>query len=149
MRSEKLVQTKVFLPWELVRELDDRARRTRLAKSEIARMALASWLSPDGAEQLEAALARRLDRMSRQLERLERDLSICNEAQALLIRAWLTATPAAPEGEARVAMEAKGRERYAGFIDALGRRLAAGRSLAREVLQDVPGAEPEEPTGEA
>lgn len=137
--KRKLIQTKVFLPPDLVRDLDERARRLKIAKSELARMALASWLSPDGPEQLEAALVKRLDRMSRALERLERDLTIANEAQALFIKAWLTATPAAPEGEARLAMEAKGRERYLGFVEALGRRLASGRSLAKEVLEDRPG----------
>lgn len=138
--SARLVQTKVFLPPDLVRELDDRSRRLRLSKSEIARLALAAWLSPDGSERSEAALARRLDRISRQLERLERDGAIGNEALGLFVRAWLTATPPAPEGAAREAMEAKGRERYAGFIEALGRRVAGGRALAAEVLADVGGS---------
>jgi hypothetical protein len=140
--SAKLVQTKVFLPPALVRELDERARRLRVAKSELARAAIAAWLSPDGAEQLEAALGRRLDRVSRSLERLERDLLIANEAQALFIRAWLSATPPVPDA-ARAAYEAKGRERYAGFLDALGRRLAAGRSLAAEVLEEREASPPE------
>jgi hypothetical protein len=131
----RLVQTKVFLPAELVRELDARAKRLRVAKSELARAAIAAFLSPDGAEGLEAALARRLDRMARILERLERDHQIGNEALGLFVRAWLTATPAVPD-EARRAIEAKGQARYQGFIDTLGRRLAAGRSLAAEVLQD-------------
>jgi hypothetical protein len=145
----KLVQTKVFLPYDLVRDLDARSKRLRITKSELARTALASWLSPDGPEQLEAALVKRLDRLSRAMERLERDLAICNEAQALFIRAWLTATPAAPEGPARLAMEAKGRERYEGFLEALGRRLAAGRTLAQEVLEDRPGSRPEPQHAEA
>lgn len=140
--TAKLIQTKVFLPPDLVRELDVRSRRLRIAKSEAARLALAAWLSPDGSEQMEAALGRRLDRMTRQMERLERDLSIANEALALFIRAWLTATPPAPEGAARLAMEAKGRERYEGFIEALGRRVASGRSLSREVMEDVGEADP-------
>lgn len=109
-----------------------------LQKSEVARLAIAAYLSPDANEQLEAALAARLDRISRSLDRLERDLLVANEAQALHIRAWLAATPAAPDGAARQAMDAKGRERYAGFLEALGRRLAGGRSLAREVLEDAP-----------
>lgn len=135
----RLIQTKVFLPPDVVRELDQRARRLKLGKSELARMALASFLSPDGPEQLEAALVKRLDRIGRAIERLERDLQIANEAQALFVRAWLQATPATPQGEARLAMEAKGRERYAGFLDALGRRLASGRSLAKEVLEEGQG----------
>lgn len=133
--SGPLVQTKVFLPPDLVRAMDERARRLGLPKSELARMAIAAWLTPDGPEQLEAALARRLDRMGRVLERLERDLGIANEALGLFVRAWLTATPPLPES-ARAAQEDKGRERYAGFVEALGRRVATGRTLASEVLAD-------------
>ncbi|WP_374471698.1 ribbon-helix-helix protein, CopG family [Phenylobacterium sp.] len=133
--SPKHIQTKVFLPPDLVRRLDEQAKRLRRPKSEIVRAAVAAWLSADGPEQLEAALARRLDRLSRQAERLERDLLIANESQALFIRAWLTATPPLADAD-RPAAEAKGRERYAGFVEALGRRIAGGRSLAAEVLED-------------
>jgi hypothetical protein len=131
--KSSLVQTKVFLPPDLVRTLDERARRLGLAKSEIARLALTAWLAPESPGLMEDALGRRLDRVSRQLERLERGSDMTLEALGLFIRAWLTATPPAPEGEARLAMEAKGRERYQGFIAALGRRLASGRRLDQDL----------------
>jgi predicted DNA-binding protein len=129
------IETKVYLPADLARALDEMATRTRRPKSEVVRAAVASFLSPDGSERMEAAVTRRLDRMSRQIERLERDVAIGNEAVALFIRAWLTATPPLPES-AQTAAQAKGRERYEGFVDALGRRVASGRSLSREVLED-------------
>ena len=131
------IETKVYLPADLARALDETATRTRRPKSEVVRAAVASFLSPDGSERMEAAVTRRLDRMSRQVERLERDLAIANEAIALFIRAWLTATPPLPDA-AQAAAQAKGRERYDGFIEALGRRMASGRSFAREVLDDAP-----------
>lgn len=129
------IETKVYLPADLARALDEMATRTRRPKSEVVRAAVASFLSPDGSERMEAAVTRRLDRMSRQVERLERDLTISNEALALFIRAWLTATPPLPES-GQTAAQAKGRERYEGFVDALGRRMASGRSFAREVLDE-------------
>jgi hypothetical protein len=98
--------------------------------------ALASLLSPDGANRLEAALARRLDRMSRQIETLDRHVTITNEALALFIRFWLTSTPPLPD-TAQAAAQTKGRERYDGFLEALGRRLARGRTLADEVVRDI------------
>lgn len=134
----KAFQTKVYLAADQLRALDLLAARTGRPRSEIMRSAVASFLSADGPDQLEAAIGRRLDRIVRHLERLERDLAISNEAHGLFIKAWLTATPAQPDA-ARAAAEAKGRERYAGFVQALGRRLAAGRSLAKEVLEDTPG----------
>ena len=129
------IETKVYLPADLARALDEMATRTRRPKSEVVRAAVASFLSPDGSERMEAAVTRRLDRMSRQIERLERDMTIGNEAVALFIRAWLTATPPLPEG-AQTAAQAKGRERYEGFVEALGRRVASGRSFVGEVLDD-------------
>jgi hypothetical protein len=67
---------------------------------------------------------------------LERHLTISNEALALFVRFWLTVTPPLPD-TAQPAAQAKGRERYEGFVEALGRRLAKGQSLAQEVSQDV------------
>ena len=92
--------------------------------------ALASLLSPDGADRLEAALARRLDRMTRQIQTLERHVTITNEALALFVRFWLTSTPPLPD-TAQAAAQTNGRARYDGFVEALGRRLARGRTLGR------------------
>lgn len=102
----------------------------------VVEAALASHLSPDGADRLEAALARRLDRMTRQLDRLERHVTISNEALAVFVRFWLTSTPPVPD-TALAAAQTKGRERYDGFVEALGRRLARGRTLANEIVRDV------------
>lgn len=122
---------------ELAGRLADYADRKRVPQALVVETALASYLSPDNSERMEAALGRRLDRMTRQMERLERHLTISNEALALFIRFWLTATPPLPD-VAQPAAQAKGRERYEGFVEALGRRLAKGQSLASEVLQDIP-----------
>ncbi len=124
------------LPPELAGKLADYAARKRVPQALVVETALASYLSPDGADRLEAALARRLDRMTRQIERLERHVTISNEALALFVRFWLTNTPPLPD-TAQAAAQAKGRERYDGFIEALGRRLARGRTLAEEVSRDI------------
>ena len=129
------------LPPDLAIKLADYSARKRVPQALIVETALASHLSPDGADRLEAALARRLDRLSRQLERLERHVTISNEALALFIRFWLTSTPPLPDA-AQPAAQAKGRERYEGFVEALGRRLARGRTLADEIVTDIPAADP-------
>ncbi|PWB91267.1 CopG family transcriptional regulator [Methylocystis sp. MitZ-2018] len=120
----------------LLRRLDELSARRGLSKSMIVEAALASFLSPDAADQREAAITRRLDKMTRAIERLERDLSIGNEAQALYIRAWLTATPPLPE-DAQAAAQAKAKERYVSFVDAVGRRLAKGQRFSKEVSADI------------
>jgi predicted transcriptional regulator len=128
------------LPPDLAGKLADYATRKRVPQALVVETALASHLSPDGADRLEAALARRLDRLSRQVERLERHGNISNEALALFVRFWLTTTPPLPDS-AQAAAQAKGRERYDGFVEALARRLARGRTLADEISKDVGGSE--------
>ena len=124
------------LPPELSNRLADFASRKRVPQALVVEIALASYLSPDGSERMEAALGRRLDRLSRQMDRMERDLTISNEALALFVRFWLTAMPALPDTTEATA-QAKGRERYEGYIEALVRRLAKGGTLAKELAQDV------------
>lgn len=124
------------LPPELARQLADYANRKRVPQALVVETAIASYFSPDSSERMEAALGRRLDRLTRQAERLERHVAISNEALALFVRFWLTATPPLPD-TAQPAAQAKGRERYERFVEALGRRLAKGQSLAQEISQDI------------
>ena len=124
------------LPPDLAAQLADYAGRKRVPQALVVETALSSHLSPDNSERMEAALGRRLDRLTRQVERLERHVTISNEALALFVRFWLTVTPPLPD-TAQPAAQAKGRERYDGFVEALGRRLAKGQSLAQEISQEV------------
>lgn len=123
------------LPPDLIRRLADYAARKGVSQAVVVEAALESYLSPDGSDRLEAALARRLDRLSRASERLERHVTIGNEALALFVRFWLTITPPLPDA-ANAAAQAKGRERYQAFIETLGRRLAQSGGLAGEVASE-------------
>jgi predicted DNA-binding protein len=131
----------VRLPLALIKQLDDFSDRKHVPRALVVETALASYLSPDGADQLEAALARRLDRMSRELERLQRHSAITNETLALFVRFWLTHTPPLPD-TAQAAAQSKGRERYEGFIEALGRRLGRGKSLLDEITREAEATAP-------
>jgi hypothetical protein len=75
-------------PPDLAGKLADYAARKRVPQALVVEGALASHLSSDGANRLEAALARRLDRMTRHLERLERHVTISKEALAVFVRFW-------------------------------------------------------------
>jgi hypothetical protein len=125
----------VYLDPEVMAKLAELADRKEQPKSLVAEAAITSFLTPDDADRREAAFARRLDLLTRQVERLERDLSIAVETLALFIRFWLTVTPPLPEN-AQAAAQAKGRERFESFLETLGRRLAKGRSFLREVSID-------------
>src|SRR5262249_18855576 len=126
----------IYLPPELLKEIADLADRKKLSRSAIVEAAVASFLSPDGVDRREAAFTRRLDRLSRQVQRLERNLGIAVETLALFVRFWLTVTPQLPM-DAQAAAQLKGRQRYEGFVEALGQRLQKGRSLLHEIPEDV------------
>jgi len=126
----------VYFPPEMLRQIVDLADRKGLSRSAIVEAAVASFLSPDGSDKMEAALTRRLDRLSRQVQRLERDVGISAETLALFIHFWLTITPPLPE-DAQSAAQIKGRERFEGFVETLGRRLQKGQNFVREIPDDV------------
>ena len=78
-------------------QLADYALRKRASQAEIVEAAIASFLSPDGSERMEAAFSRRIDRVLRQLEQIEASVETGNEALALFVRFWLTANPPLPD----------------------------------------------------
>jgi len=125
----------VYLDPDMMAQLAELADRKRQPKSLIAEAAIMSFLTPDDSDRREAVVTRRLDLLTRQGERLERDLSVVAETLALFIRFWLTVTPPLPQS-AQAAAQATGRERFESFLETLGRRLAKGRSVLREVSFD-------------
>lgn len=126
----------LFIQPDHARRLKDLSAHRGVSKSSIVAAALASFLSPDAADQREAAFARRLDRLSRQFDKLERDQNILIETLALFVRYSLTVSATVP-AEHQEAARAQGKLRYAQFIDQLARHLQRGRSLVREVHEEI------------
>jgi hypothetical protein len=126
------------LPPDLADRLADYASRKRVAQALVVETALASFLSPDESERMEAALSKRLDRLNRAVDRLDYHIEVTNEALALFIRLWLTANPPLPDS-AKAAAQTKGKERYEGFVEALTRKLEAGPRFADMIARDVEG----------
>jgi predicted transcriptional regulator len=131
----------VYLEPDMMAQLAVFADRKQQTMSLIAEAAITSYLTLDDLDRRE--VTRRLDRLTRQGDRLQRDLWIAAETLALFVRFWLTVTPPLPE-RAQAAAQAKGRERFALFLETLGRRLAKGQSVLREMTRDgeVDGANP-------
>ncbi|GEC17137.1 CopG family transcriptional regulator [Nitrobacter winogradskyi] len=123
-------------------EPEHRKRLRRLAalkgetQSAIVAAALSSFLSPDGADRREAAIISRLDRLSHQFDRLERDQTILIETVALFVRYTLSVSAPIPEAH-QTAARAQGRARFNQFIDQLGRHLQRGGSLVRQVHEEI------------
>lgn len=146
-RSAKKKRLSIYLDPDVSHRLADHADRREQSRSTIAEAAIASFLSPDAEERREAAIAKRLDRIDRIIQRLERDVGVTNEALAIFIRAWLTSTASLPEA-AQASARAKGGERYDKFLEALGRRLVQGPRLRQEVPEDVQGRDGNDQLGQ-
>ncbi|MBE7417408.1 MAG: ribbon-helix-helix protein, CopG family [Ideonella sp.] len=140
----------IFIEPDHARRLEQLAAHQGVSKSAVIAAALSSFLSPETAERREAIVAHRLDSLSRQFGRLERDQNILVETVALYVRYFLTVSIPVPEGQLEAA-RAQGRARYGQFLEQLGRHLQHGRSLVRDlqtggVIGAAPGAAGTEPS---
>ena len=135
-KSARKQRLSVYLDPAVMNRLAEHAARRDQSRSLIAEAAIESYLSPDAAEQQEAAITKRLDQVDRRMTRLERDVGISVEMLAVFVRFWLATTPALPEPVAQAA-RAKAGERYDAFVTALGRRLAKGPKLRQEISEDI------------
>ena len=132
MSSGTRIKHTFRLPPTLSRQLADYACRKRVSQASVVEAALASFLSPDGSERLEAAFSRRLDRISRQLEKLDYHVEVGYEGFALFLRRWLAATPAL-QRETSTAARIDAEKRFDNFIEALARRMESDRHLSDEL----------------
>lgn len=126
----------IFLEPDHARRLAQLAGMKGVSKSAIIATALSHYLSPDGGDRREAAIAKRLDKLTRQFDRLERDQTILIETIALFVRYTLTVNAPIPAAH-RDAARAQGRERFQQFVDQLARHLQKGRSLVAQVQEEI------------
>lgn len=126
----------VYFEPGLLKKVEALALRRNVSKSAVIEAAVASFLSADASERLEAVFARRMDKLGRQVDSLDEDLAILGETLSLFIRFWLTVTPPLPDS-AQASARAKGAERFDGFLQSLGRRLATGDRILKELSRDI------------
>jgi hypothetical protein len=125
VRRSDDVRVQVFIPKADFERLEALAREPGASKTRLLATAWAAWLRRRGTDELEERFARRLDRMSNHLARIERDGHVSIESQALFIRYMLTVNAPLPEGDETA--QAIGRDRYRRFVERVARRLASGR----------------------
>jgi hypothetical protein len=82
-------------------------------------------------------LFRRLDRLGRANERVQRDVQLFSEAFAVFVRVWFAHTPSVPE-DAKPTARSSSESRYRQFVEHVARQFSGGRrfldDLPREVL---------------
>lgn len=104
--------------------------------SDIVNKALTAFFMNEHEVKRDAALIRRLDRMTRQYEVLKRNQIISAEAFALFVRYFLTVIPPVPEGHKRSA-QAQGAARFEKYIQSLQTVLADGERVLFTALNDI------------
>jgi hypothetical protein len=122
--------------------LEAAAKRSGATKTALIAAALDRFLQADHERADDAALLRRLNWMSRQLEQLDRNLRVVNETAALHARYHLAVTPAMVADDQRVAC-ALGAERFEVFAAQVGRRVHLGTPLMRETMERLSTEKPD------
>ena len=123
--ASDLVRHQLFLPRTLSDRLEALAAKPGVTKSSLLAAAVAAFLDRRGANELDERFGQRLDRISSQLARIERDGHVGLESLALFVRYMLTVNaPLADEDETARAI---GRDRFAAFVTRVGQQLASGR----------------------
>ena len=125
MARSDLVRHQLFLPRPLSERLEALARGPGASRSKILAEAVAAFLDRKGDDALELRFMARLDRISNQLARIERNSRIELESLALFVRYMLTVNAPLPEGDK--AAQAIGRDRFNAFVERVGQQLAGGR----------------------
>ena len=116
----------LHLDEDLTRRLSVLAGKPGMSKARIISAALRNYLDKEGAETLDSLLQTRLNRLSGQLDRVERDQRIVVQTLAEFVRHHFLVTAAPPESEL-ASRRAQAEARYQSFIETVGRQLAAGR----------------------
>lgn len=126
----------VYFDPDLLKKVEALSLRRNVSKSAIIEAAVASFLSADASERLEAVFARRMDKIGRQIDSMDEDLAVVAETLSLFVEYWMTMTPPLPES-AHASARAKGAERFGKFLNTLGRKLATGDRFLRELSRDI------------
>lgn len=125
MPRQPRARYQLFLPRDVADRFEVLAAKPGATKSSI----LTAFLNRRGASELEGRFAIRLDRISDQLARIERNGHVQLESLALFVRYMLTVN--APFAEEDEISQAIGRDRFAQFVARVGKRLASGRRTFR------------------
>ena len=111
------------------------ARKRGVSVSKFGQVAISAFLDTDENKR-DAVMQRRLDRITRQVGKLDRDFLILSESLALFIQYQLAITPPVPVSE-QDAARAQARERFAKFIERVARRVVEGKSLVTDIITEI------------
>jgi predicted DNA-binding protein len=134
MKAER-IRHQFLLEPALSEKLEALARRPGATKSEIVAKAIEAFIERRGENELDQRYAKRLDRISREIEHVRRDVDVVLESLALFIRFSITLNAHTPAPDK--ATQALAQERFQKFVEQVGRQIAGGkRSLGPKGEED-------------
>jgi hypothetical protein len=135
-RQDPKIKLTVYVSRIVAEQLDLACKDRTKNKSKLTETALSQLLSPKAEDQQDAALPRRLDRLSRDVGVINRHQQIVIESLGLFIRHYLITSLPLPPSEQQAA-QALGHQRFQRFIEQLGRRLASTTTFANEITDQL------------
>lgn len=125
MKKSKL---SVYIDTDVFDAIVTAARQRGISKSQVTENTLRLLLTPDGADDREAIITKRVDRLQRQMETARDDLERLTEMLGLFVHVWFAHTPELPPAEKSNANRAAA-QRFQRFVDGLAGNLRSGRSV--------------------
>jgi hypothetical protein len=118
---------------------------TGATESSIVESALTEFLDQTSHKRL---LLKQLGGLGRNMERIDRDLSIVMETLAAFVQIWMVHNPKPSEAREELQRKTAG-PRFTAFQKFVARQLGGGRRFLNDVVQEpsVPAAEGDEPDG--
>jgi hypothetical protein len=140
-RQDLKIKLTVYVSRIVAEQLDFACKDKTKNKSKLTETALAQLLNPKTEDQLDTAMPRRLDRLTRDVGVINRHQQIVIESLGLFIRHYLITSPTVPPSEQHAA-QALGHQRFQRFIEQLGRRLASTTTFANEITEHLESHSP-------
>ncbi len=112
------------------------AKRPGLSESTIIDGAVTAYRAGESDNKREAAINRRLDRLTRQFGWIERDNLVLAETLATFVHYFLTVTPPVPANQVEAA-RAKGDLRFDLFVRQVAEALRSGQRILQNAVEDV------------
>ena len=132
----------VYLSDSVADQLAIACKRPGANKSKLVDRALDRFLASDGGNGSDATLLRRFDLMTKQSAKSDRNIAVILETLGLFVRYYLTITPPLPKSEQEPA-RGLGNQRFEFFVTQIGKRLATGQSVVRDVMERVAANDPD------
>lgn len=119
-----------------VAKLHALAMRRGRTLTDLVDAALTDYFADASRDERDAAIVRRLDRLTRQFDRLEQKDTVLGETLALFIRYYLMVTPPLPASQIDAA-RAEGEKQFNLFIEQLGRDLQSGKRILQRAVDEA------------